>query len=92
MRKANRSGNFLLCFLFNIFLNIELALPGIVLLALHFWAGLSVWYSVAAFALWIVTTLFWMKVIVWARKCGDTPDKPKENKNPYSSGQNKESV
>lgn len=25
-----------------------------------------------------------MLVIGWAVKCGSTPDKPKENKNPYS--------
>ena len=27
-----------------------------------------------------------MRIIGWAAKCGSSPDRPKENKNPYSVG------
>lgn len=26
-----------------------------------------------------------MRIIGWAAKCGSSPDRPKENKNPYSA-------
>lgn len=86
MRKAKRDGSFLLCLLFNIILNVEGLIPAAVLLALHFWLDISVWWSVLAVALWIAGIALYMLVIGWAARCGNTPDKPKENKNPYSAG------
>ncbi len=86
MRKAKRDGSFLLCLLFNIILNFEGLIPAAVLLALHFWLDISVWWSVLAVALWIAGIALYMLVIGWAARCGNTPDKPKENKNPYSAG------
>lgn len=86
MRRTKRGGNFLLCLLFNMLLNLEWAIPGIILLVLHFWLGWSIWWSVAAFALWILIIIFWMFIIGWAGNCSNTPDPPKENKNPYSVG------
>lgn len=89
MRKTKFSGGFILCLLINLLLNLEWAVPGIILLCLHFWIGLSVWFSIIAFALWVIVMIIWMLIMGWARKCGDTPDPPKENKNPYSVGQSK---
>lgn len=86
MRKAKRDGSFLLCLLFNIILNFEGLIPAAVLLALHFWLDISVWWSVLAVALWIAGIALYMLVIGWAARCGNTPDKQKENKNPYSAG------
>ncbi len=88
MRKTNRSGNFFLCLLFNIILNLEWAIPGVILLVLHFVLGISVWFSIGAFALWIAVILFWMFIMGWAARCGSTPDPVKENKNPYSAKNN----
>ncbi len=37
-----------------------------------------------AIALWILIILLWMGIMGWAYDCSNTPDPPKENKNPYS--------
>lgn len=84
MRKSGRS-SFLLCLLFNIFLNFEGLIPAAVLLGLHFWLKISVWWSVLAAALWILWIILYMHFIGWAGRCANTPDRPKKNKNPYSS-------
>lgn len=76
----------MLCLLFNIILNFEGLIPAAVLLALHFWLDISFWWSVLAVALWIAGIALYMLVIGWAAGCGNAPDKPKENKNPYSAG------
>lgn len=84
MRKTKHEGSFWVCFLFNVIINIHWILPSIVLLILHFCIDLSIWYAVAAFVLWLLSVFFWMKIIEWSSKCSNTPDPPKENKNPYS--------
>lgn len=84
MRRTQRGGSFWLCLLVNMALNLEWTIPAWILLALHFWLGWSIWWFVLALVLWIVDILFWMKVMGWAADCSNTPDPPKENKNPYS--------
>ncbi|MGN0114104.1 MAG: hypothetical protein ACI396_02130 [Acutalibacteraceae bacterium] len=91
MRRTKRSGSFLLCLLINTLLNLEGLIPAAILLVLHFWLGLSIWWAVLAVGLWIIGIIIWMKIIGWAGKCGSTPDMPKENKNPYSVGNSKNS-
>lgn len=89
MRRTKRNGGFLLCLLINMLLNFEGIIPAAVLLVLHFVLGWSFWWAVAAFGAWLVWLIFWMKFIDWAGQCGNTPDPPKQNKNPYSAGNNK---
>ena len=89
MRRTRRGGSFWLCLLVNMVLNLEWTIPAWILLTLHFWLGWSIWWFVLALALWLVDILFWMKVMGWAADCGNTPDPPKENKNPYSVGAKK---
>lgn len=84
MRRIKRGGSFWLCLLVNMALNLEWTIPAWILLVLHFWLGWSIWWFVLALGLWIVDILFWMKVMGWAADCSNTPDPPKENKNPYS--------
>ena len=55
-----------------------------ILLVLHFWLKISVWWSVDAFIAWILYVIMWMAFIGWAGKCGSAHDLPKENKNLYS--------
>ncbi len=86
MRNSKRSGSFLLCFFINMLMNIEGLLPSVVLLVLHFWLKISVWWSVGTFIAWILYLIMWMAFIGWAGKCGSARDLPKENKNPYSVG------
>lgn len=89
MRKTNCSGGFLLCLLINIAINLEGIIPAVILLALHFWLGISVWWAVAALALWILGILAWMLIMNWASRCGNVHDPKKPNKNPYSVGSEK---
>ena len=84
MRRTKRGGSFWLCLLVNMVLNLEWTIPAWILLVLHFWLGWSIWWFVLALVLWIGDILFWMKVMGWAADCSNTPDPPKENKNPYS--------
>lgn len=90
MRRAKRSGSFILCLLFNMLMNLEGLIPAAVLLILHFLFDWSIWWSVLAAAFWIVLIILWMLFIGWSGRCGSTPDTPKENKNPYSVGNKKD--
>ena len=90
MRRAKRSGSFILCLLFNMLMNLEGLIPAAVLLILHFLFDWSIWWSVLAAALWIVLIILWMLFIGWSGRCGSTPDTPKEHKNPYSVGNKKD--
>ena len=77
MRNSKRSGSFLLCFFINMLMNIEGLLPSVVLLVLHFWLKISVWWSVGTFIAWILYLIMWMAFIGWAGKCGSARDLPK---------------
>ena len=87
MRKTRRSANFFLCLLINLLLNLEWSIPAWILLALHFWLGISIWWFVGGLALWILGILLGMKLMGWAAACGSEKDPPKANKNPYSAKQ-----
>ena len=90
MRRTKRKGSFFLCLLINMMLNLEGAIPAAILLILHFVLGWSLWWAVAAFGIWLLWLFLWMAAVGWARRCGSTPDLPKENKNPYSVNQKQE--
>lgn len=85
MRRTKRSGGFWLSLLLNLLLNADGLLPAVLLFALHFWFGISVWWSVAAAGLWLTAIVVRMIIFRWANRCGNTKDLPKENKNPYSA-------
>ena len=84
MRRTNRGGSFLLCLLINLLLNLQWSIPAWILLALHFWLDISIWWFVGALAFWVLSILADMWLIGWAARCGNEKDPPKENKNPYS--------
>lgn len=84
MRRWKRKGNFLLCLMFNLLLNLEWSIPAWILLALHFWLDTSIWWFVAGLLFWVISIFVGMKLIGWAASCGNQKDPPKENKNPYS--------
>lgn len=79
-----RQGSFLACLLINLLLNLEWSIPAWVLLALHLWLKISVWWFVGGLALWILSIIAGMKLMGWAADCGRQKNPPKENKNPYS--------
>ncbi len=83
MRRTKLDLNFFISFLLNVLLNLEGAIPGVILLILHFIFHISIWWAIGAFLAWIVYLLVWMWVLSLINKCSK-PAKPKENKNPYS--------
>lgn len=85
MRKIRRSGNFLASLVINLLLNLEGSIPAVILLGLHFWLGISIWWFVGALALWILSLIVTMRFLGWAADCGRRKDPPRENKNPYSA-------
>ena len=84
MRRTTRRGSFLLCLFFNLLLNLEGSVPALILVAIHLWLGISIWWAVGAFVLWILGIAIGMWLMGWAVDCGNEKDPPKENKNPYS--------
>ena len=84
MRRTKRGGRFLLCLLINLLLNLEWSIPGFILLGLHFWLGISLWWFAAALALWVLSILSGMWFMGWAARVGSEEEPKKENKNPYS--------
>ena len=84
MRRTKQSGSFFLCLLINMLLNPEWSLPAWILLGLHFWLDISIWWFVGALGLWLLRMLVGMWIIRWASDCGNQKEPVKENKNPYS--------
>ena len=62
MRNSKRSGSFFPCLFINMLMNIEGLLPAVILLVLHFWLKISVWWSVGAFIAWILYLIMWMSL------------------------------
>ncbi len=89
MRKTKHNGGFFACLLFNALLNFDGTIPAWLLLAMHFIRGWSIWWAALALGLWLLGLILWMLFIGWANTCS-TPDPPKENKNPYSVGAEKD--
>ena len=90
MRKLRLDGNFFLALLINMVFHLEGTIPAWILLVLHFVFGLSIKWFWIALGVWILGLIIWMTVVGWiygwANKCGNTPDPPKKNVNPYSVG------
>jgi len=78
-------GSFLLCMLINLIMNLEWSIPAWILLGIHFWRGISIWWFIGGLALWVGRVLVGMWIMAWAHDCGTRKDPPKENKNPYSA-------
>ena len=90
MRKTKSGGGFFLCLLVNLLLNLQWSIPAWILLVLHFWLEISIWWFVGGLAFWILSILADMWLIGWASDCSSQKDPPKENKNPYSVKQNRD--
>ena len=84
MRRTKRGGSLLLCLLINLLLNLEWSIPALILLGLHFWLDISLWWFVAALSLWVLSVLTGTWFMGWASRVGGEPTAHRENKNPYS--------
>lgn len=80
-----RIGEFFACLFFNMLLSFKWTVPAWTLLAMHFIFSWPIIWFFIALSLWVVGIILWMSIMGWAVSCSK-PDKPKENKNPYSVG------
>ena len=83
-RLLRRTGDFLLSLLIHLILDPWELLPAGILLALHFLLDLWIGWFWVALGLWALRIFLIRVIFGWANRCGNTPDRPKENKNPYS--------
>ena len=90
MRTSRKCSGFFLSFLINLLLSLRWSIPAWILLALHFWLDISIWWFVGGRAFWILSILADMWLIGWATSCANQKDPPKENKNPYSVKSNRD--
>lgn len=86
MRRCRRRGSFWICLLVNMLLNLDGTILAWILLGLHFWLKISIWWFVGALVLWILSLVAGMWFVGWAADCGSERDPPRPNKNPYSVG------
>ncbi len=84
-RQYKGNGGFLVAWCVNLVFNLEWTVPAWILLALYFFADISILWFVGAIVLWVVMVGIKTAVLSWLIKEGNRPDPPKENKNPYSS-------
>lgn len=75
---------YILYFFISLMMNLLWSIPAWVLLVLHFFIDLSIWWFVGGLGLWILCTVFTMALTKFANTCSNEKDPPKENKNPYS--------
>ncbi len=83
MHKWREHRNLLICLLLNMMCNLDGTIPAFILLALHFWFDVSIVWFWLALGVWFLLITLRMALFAWANRCA-TPDRPKENKNPYS--------
>lgn len=94
LRKSNLKRNtdkssFFISLGLNLLLNYEFLIVAIVLLVLHFVVKLPIWLFWLSILIWILPSLL-MTLFLFFLSGVDTGDVDvKENKNPYSVGQNK---
>ena len=73
--------NFILSLIFHWYWSI----PAWILLILHFAFGISVWWSVGAFILYVIGVRIFVHAVGWLVYMGNQDEKPAKNKNPYSN-------
>ncbi|MBR3815288.1 MAG: hypothetical protein IKJ27_01030 [Clostridia bacterium] len=81
--KKSNSG-FFFSLLLSLLFNLEWTVPAWILLALHFWKGISVWWFAGSIILWVIFVALRIIVLGSLTRAGNFKDPPKENKNPYS--------
>ena len=84
------NGGFWLALTLNLLFHLEGTIPAWILLVLHKIIALPIKWFWIALGIWGGGILIWTVIAgrfySWAAKCGNTPDPPKQNRNPYSVG------
>ncbi|MBQ7756517.1 MAG: hypothetical protein IJ031_00545 [Oscillospiraceae bacterium] len=92
MRKPQKhSSGFLISLVFNLIMNFEVALVAIALLILHFVIDLPLIFFFIALGVWIIPNLV-ITLFLFVLAGMDTTTEYRDNKNPYSNGNNKPQI
>ena len=83
--RASGFSGFIFSFLLNSFWHLRWTVPAWVLLALHFWLKISVWWSLSCFGLFLAAMLIYCLLLNSMISAGSYTDKEKPNLNPYSA-------
>ncbi len=82
-----RESGFFLSLCLNLAFQFEWIIIGSLLLVVHFIFGLSIWFAVVVYGLWLLQALLVTITLTMANRCGNQePVKEKPNVNPYSVG------
>lgn len=85
MKRPRINGGFFAALGINLIFDLEWSIPAWLLLIAHFVFKISIFWFLGALALWIAGVAIKTAVFSWMIRVGNIPDKPKKNKNPYSS-------
>ena len=85
MRKANASRGIFLCFIMNLFLNLEWAAAAAIFFALHLWLSIPWLFAAIVGAFWIIQAIVLALLVQWGSRSSSVSDAVRPNKNPYSS-------
>jgi len=77
-------GRFLLHYLICLVFHWEGLIPAVILLVLHFWPGIPLFWFFIALGLWLLFVLIRMLFFRFAIRSSADPTPFRENKNPYS--------
>ena len=89
MRNSKQCGSFFPCLFINVLMNIGGLLPAAVLLVLHFWLKISVWWPVGAFIAWVLYLIMWVSFIGWRADAARNAICRKQTKTRIPSGMRK---
>lgn len=84
-RGASKFLGFLTSFLLTSFWHLRWTVPAWVLLGLHFWLGISVWWPLSCFAIFFAIMLIRCLLLNSLVSVGSYTDRAKPNVNPYSA-------
>ena len=82
-------GEYVLNFVLSLLFHWYWCIPAIILLILHFVLGISIWWAVGAFVLFVVGVRIFVHVLGWLVYMGNQDERPSKNKNPYSNNRRK---
>ena len=84
-KRRIRNSGLIMSFLLSVFFNLRWTVPAWILLGLHFWLKISIWWSLACFAAFLVIILLRCIVFSSLVSAGSYNDREKPNLNPYSA-------
>ena len=78
--------NYVISFLLSLLFHWYLCIPAVILLIFHFVFGISIWWAVGAFILYVVGVRVYMHILGRLVHMGNIKQNENRNVNPHSTG------